>query len=295
AALDHLLAREDIDVERIVVFGRSLGGAVGADLVHRNPHKVRYVLTGSLVRAIHVLDMLAGVVPATLSNHCPPPPLFSLPLLATPPCCAPHPSLSLRVAAFVVDMAASAEQSLPAATPLVAALVVENTLTSVLEMAGVVFLLAALVVENTFTSVLDLWGGLHLLMSHHCPPLSAFDLPRVSSPPLRGGHGGAAADAVEQPLPYTTSTLYFPRVSLLPQVAALVVENTFTSVLDMAGVVLPVLSNLLSTKGVRPLNGLVRSQWRTIDVIGKVRGTCAACALQLCVCALMARENTEAL
>ncbi|CAI7882888.1 unnamed protein product [Closterium sp. NIES-53] len=92
AALDHLLAREDIDVERIVVFGRSLGGAVGADLVHRNPHKV----------------------------------------------------------------------------------------------------------------------------------------------------------------------------------AALVVENTFTSVLDMAGVVLPVLSNLLSTKGVRPLNGLVRSQWRTIDVIGKI-------------------------
>ncbi|GJP39323.1 hypothetical protein CLOM_g23706 [Closterium sp. NIES-68] len=54
------------------------------------------------------------------------------------------------------------------------------------------------------------------------------------------------------------------------KVAALVVENTFTSVLDMAGVVLPVLSNLLSTKGVRPLNGLVRSQWRTIDVIGKV-------------------------
>ncbi|CAI5531288.1 unnamed protein product [Closterium sp. Naga37s-1] len=54
------------------------------------------------------------------------------------------------------------------------------------------------------------------------------------------------------------------------KVAALVVENTFTSVLDMAGVVLPVLSHLLSTKGVRPLNGLVRSQWRTIDVIGKI-------------------------
>ncbi|CAI5954082.1 unnamed protein product [Closterium sp. NIES-65] len=39
AALDHLLGWEDIDVDRIVVFGRSLGGAVGADLVHRNPHK----------------------------------------------------------------------------------------------------------------------------------------------------------------------------------------------------------------------------------------------------------------
>ncbi|KAL6991324.1 Alpha/beta hydrolase domain-containing protein wav2, partial [Sarracenia purpurea var. burkii] len=32
AALDHLVQRIDIDTSRIVVFGRSLGGAVGAVL-----------------------------------------------------------------------------------------------------------------------------------------------------------------------------------------------------------------------------------------------------------------------
>ncbi|CAA6659344.1 unnamed protein product [Spirodela intermedia] len=37
AALDHLLQRADIDTSRIVVFGRSLGGAVGSVLVRDNP------------------------------------------------------------------------------------------------------------------------------------------------------------------------------------------------------------------------------------------------------------------
>eukprot|EP01018_Ginkgo_biloba_P005367 Gb_14814 [translate_table: standard] len=39
AALDYLLQRTDIDTSRIVVFGRSLGGAVGAALVKNNPNK----------------------------------------------------------------------------------------------------------------------------------------------------------------------------------------------------------------------------------------------------------------
>ncbi|URD82647.1 Prolyl oligopeptidase family [Musa troglodytarum] len=39
AALDHLTQRKDIDTSRIVVFGRSLGGAVGAVLVKNNPDK----------------------------------------------------------------------------------------------------------------------------------------------------------------------------------------------------------------------------------------------------------------
>lgn len=40
AALDHLSQRSDIDTSRIVVFGRSLGGAVGAGLTKNNPDKV---------------------------------------------------------------------------------------------------------------------------------------------------------------------------------------------------------------------------------------------------------------
>ncbi|XP_043807973.1 alpha/beta hydrolase domain-containing protein WAV2 isoform X5 [Manihot esculenta] len=41
AALDHLSQRTDIDTSRIVVFGRSLGGAVGALLTTNNPDKIR--------------------------------------------------------------------------------------------------------------------------------------------------------------------------------------------------------------------------------------------------------------
>ena len=41
AALDHLLERSDINPRKIILFGRSLGGAVAADLCFRNPHQVR--------------------------------------------------------------------------------------------------------------------------------------------------------------------------------------------------------------------------------------------------------------
>jgi predicted peptidase len=41
--LDHLSGRTDIDTSRIVVFGRSLGGAVGAVLTKNNPDKVLLV------------------------------------------------------------------------------------------------------------------------------------------------------------------------------------------------------------------------------------------------------------
>ena len=40
AALDPLSQRTDIDIPRIVVFGRSLGGAVGAVLTKNNSDKV---------------------------------------------------------------------------------------------------------------------------------------------------------------------------------------------------------------------------------------------------------------
>lgn len=40
AALDHLVQRKDVDAYKIVVFGRSLGGAVGAAVTRNNPDKV---------------------------------------------------------------------------------------------------------------------------------------------------------------------------------------------------------------------------------------------------------------
>ncbi|GAB4853750.1 Alpha/beta hydrolase domain-containing protein wav2 [Ancistrocladus abbreviatus] len=58
------------------------------------------------------------------------------------------------------------------------------------------------------------------------------------------------------------------------QVAALVLENTFTSILDMAGVLLPFLRWFIggsSSKGLKILNCFVRSPWCTIDIIGQVR------------------------
>lgn len=63
-------------------------------------------------------------------------------------------------------------------------------------------------------------------------------------------------------------------LSLLSQVAALILENTFTSILDMAGVLLPFLKWFIGkggSKGPKVLNFLVRSPWSTIDVIGEVR------------------------
>lgn len=57
------------------------------------------------------------------------------------------------------------------------------------------------------------------------------------------------------------------------QVAALILENTFTSILDMAGVLLPFLKWFIGgpgSKGPKVLNFLVRSPWSTIDVVGKV-------------------------
>ncbi|KAE8735308.1 Alpha/beta-Hydrolases superfamily protein isoform 2 [Hibiscus syriacus] len=58
------------------------------------------------------------------------------------------------------------------------------------------------------------------------------------------------------------------------KVAALILENTFTSILDMAGVLFPLLKWFLGgpgTKGPKILNFLVRSPWCTIDAIGQVK------------------------
>ncbi|KAK3213455.1 hypothetical protein Dsin_018161 [Dipteronia sinensis] len=58
------------------------------------------------------------------------------------------------------------------------------------------------------------------------------------------------------------------------KVAALILENTFTSILDMAGVLLPFLKWFIggsSSKGPKVLNFVVRSPWSTIDVVGEIK------------------------
>lgn len=58
------------------------------------------------------------------------------------------------------------------------------------------------------------------------------------------------------------------------KVAALILENTFTSILDMAGVLLPFLKWFIGgsgSKGPRILNFLVRSPWSTIDIVGEIK------------------------
>lgn len=61
AALDHLLGRKDIDTSKIVVFGRSLGGAVGATLVRNNPGKVAALILENTFTS--VLDMAGVMLP----------------------------------------------------------------------------------------------------------------------------------------------------------------------------------------------------------------------------------------
>ncbi|CAJ2649932.1 unnamed protein product [Trifolium pratense] len=58
------------------------------------------------------------------------------------------------------------------------------------------------------------------------------------------------------------------------KVAGLILENTFTSILDMAGVLLPVLKYFIGgtgSKGLKILNFVVRSPWNTIDVVGEIK------------------------
>ncbi|XP_072971346.1 alpha/beta hydrolase domain-containing protein WAV2 isoform X1 [Typha angustifolia] len=61
AALDHLTQRNDIDTSRIVVFGRSLGGAVGTVLAKNNPDKVSALILENTFTSI--LDMAGIMLP----------------------------------------------------------------------------------------------------------------------------------------------------------------------------------------------------------------------------------------
>ncbi|XP_031094201.1 alpha/beta hydrolase domain-containing protein WAV2-like isoform X2 [Ipomoea triloba] len=58
------------------------------------------------------------------------------------------------------------------------------------------------------------------------------------------------------------------------KVSALILENTFTSILDMAGILVPFLKWFIGgsdSKGLKLLNFLVRSPWNTIDVVGQIK------------------------
>lgn len=61
AALDHLVQRADIDTSQILVFGRSLGGAVGAVLAKSNPDKVAALILENTFTSI--LDMAGVLLP----------------------------------------------------------------------------------------------------------------------------------------------------------------------------------------------------------------------------------------
>ncbi|XP_020258451.1 protein bem46-like [Asparagus officinalis] len=61
AALDHLSKRDDIDTSRIVVFGRSLGGAVGSVLARNNPDKISALILENTFTSI--LDMAGVMLP----------------------------------------------------------------------------------------------------------------------------------------------------------------------------------------------------------------------------------------
>ncbi|KAH9305140.1 hypothetical protein KI387_009544 [Taxus chinensis] len=61
AALEHLLQRTDIDTSKIVVFGRSLGGAVGAVLAKNNPEKISALMLENTFTS--VLDMAGVLLP----------------------------------------------------------------------------------------------------------------------------------------------------------------------------------------------------------------------------------------
>lgn len=67
AALDHLVQRTDIDTSRIVIFGRSLGGAVGAVLAKNNPDKVYFYYIFHTVGIINKFFFLTNFLRVSFS------------------------------------------------------------------------------------------------------------------------------------------------------------------------------------------------------------------------------------
>lgn len=53
AALDYVLSRKDVDGERIVLFGHSLGGAVAIDLASRNQAQIYALILNNTMSSVH--------------------------------------------------------------------------------------------------------------------------------------------------------------------------------------------------------------------------------------------------
>lgn len=58
--MDHLLSRSDIDKDKIVLFGHSLGGAVALHLAADNADKVAAVIVeNTFVRLVHFHHLIS--------------------------------------------------------------------------------------------------------------------------------------------------------------------------------------------------------------------------------------------
>ena len=52
AALDYVLGRADVDPDRVILFGQSIGGAVAFDLAARNQSKIHAVILENTFRSL---------------------------------------------------------------------------------------------------------------------------------------------------------------------------------------------------------------------------------------------------
>jgi fermentation-respiration switch protein FrsA (DUF1100 family) len=62
AAYDYLLSREDVDAEKIILFGRSLGGAVAVEIATQRPCD-KLILESTFTSAKDMARILFGNVP----------------------------------------------------------------------------------------------------------------------------------------------------------------------------------------------------------------------------------------
>lgn len=76
----------------------------------------------------------------------------------------------------------------------------------------------------------------------------------------------------------------------------MILENTFTSILDMAGVLLPFLKWFIGgsgTKSLKLLNFVVRSPWNTIDAIAEVKLDSCRFVLEQCLIILLSVTTSD--
>ncbi|RVX05442.1 Protein ABHD13 [Vitis vinifera] len=261
AALDHLSQRIDIDTSRIVVFGRSLGGAVGAVLTKNNPDKVFLKLSKKVSS-----DFTLGVSEGTLRRGGD----FNLDL--------EQPSFSVLLADTLYGIGGDARCMILWQVDIVAIIWVAwmERNAKIFEDRGRSSInehdLLALPVGGQWRFLQNgsLTRGLPQAYLH-LSPLGFFGerlaieveiLALLEASPL----------VLKCELPWLTWKAYHLWSVSFLQVAALILENTFTSILDMAGVLLPFLKWFIGgsgSKGPRILNCLVRSPWSTIDIMAR--------------------------